>query len=234
MSKSDKAGARRQRRQGFTDDMKALAASVLAQKIGYLQLSDFPNTRVFEGDLPTQSYGPHKIIRCQPDELLLVRRGLVEVWQTHHDLLVKQLLIGTLFGEVPLLGQTLVVTQAVAGPAGTTVAVLDANQVKELIKANALSLAGKLYPRLAAVETEHYRVSFQQVEPRLAALLLKLAGKGATVEGLTQRQLGEKIGLVRETVTVAVAALKAKKLIAIDRRKTTILDRRALITLSQQ
>lgn len=233
MSKGSNTKTRKRRTPGFTEQMKVLAASMLAQKIGYLQVSEFPDANIFHGDLPSQAYGPNKIIRCQPDELLFVKRGMVEVWQTHHDLLVKQLLIGTLFGEMPLLGQTMVMTQAVAGPAGATIGVMNLAQMEELIKANALSLAEKLYPRLASVDVEHYRVIFQQVEPRLAALLLDLAGKGSTVEGLTQRQLGEKMGLVRETVTVAVAALKVKKLIAIDRRKTTLLDRKGLEVLSR-
>jgi CRP-like cAMP-binding protein len=233
MSKSGKAGARR-RKHGFTDEMKALASSALAQKVGYLHVSDFPDASIFDDDrLPSQSYGPHKVIRCKQDELLLVKRGLVEVWQTHHDLLVKKLLAGTLFGEVPLLGQTMVITQAVAGGAGATLARLDASRVRELIEANALALAERLYPRLAAVEAEHYRAIFQPAESRVAALLLELADDGATVEGLTQRELGERLGVVRETVLMAMAALKAKKLIGVERRKTTLFDRKALEQLSR-
>jgi len=232
MGKSGKAGGRRHRTPGFTEQMKELAAAALAQKVGYLKLEDFPDARLFD-DLPTRSYGPHKIVRCKHDELLLVRRGLVEVWQTHHDRLVKQLMIGTLFGEIPLLGQTMVITQAVAGPAGTTIAVTNAERVRELIKANALALAEKLYPRLAAVDAEHYRVIFQPAESRLAALLLELAGEGSTVEGLTQRQLGERLRLMRETIVASVASLKAKKLIGVERRKMVIFDRKALEELSR-
>jgi CRP-like cAMP-binding protein len=233
MRKSGKADARR-RKHGFTDEMKALASSTLAKKVGYLRAGDFPDARLFDDDLlSTQSYGPHKIIRCKPGELLLVKRGMVEVWQTHHDLLVKKLLAGTLFGEVPLLGQTMVITQAVAGDAGATLAVLDASRVRELIAANALALAERLYPRLTALETEHYRAIFQPAESRVAALLLELAGDGTTVEGLTQRELGERLGAVRETIVVAMAALKAKKLIGVERRKTVLFDRKALEQLSR-
>ena len=233
MSKSGKAGARR-RKHGFTDEMKALATSALAQKVGYLRVGDFPDACLFDDDrLPTQSYGPHKVIRCKKDELFLVKRGLVEVWQTHHDLLVKQLLAGTLFGEMPLLGQTMVITQAVAGDAGATLAMLDAARVRELIRANALALAEKLYPRLAAVEAQHYRSIFQPAESRVAALLLELAGDRTTVEGLTQRDLGERLGVVRETILVAMAALKAKKLIGVERRKYALFDRKALEQLSR-
>jgi CRP-like cAMP-binding protein len=232
MSERGKARGSRRRRHGLTDQMKALAASSLANKVGYLRVEDFPDQKPF-GDLPTQVYGPHKIIRCRKDDLLLVTRGLVEVWHTNQDLLVKQLMIGALFGEMPLLGQTMVITQAISGPAGATVAVMNTERVRELIEANALALAETLYPRLASVDAEHYRAVFQAVESRVAALLLELAGDGASVEGLTQRQLGERMALVRETITAAVSSLKARKLIGVDHRRTTIFNRKALEQLSR-
>ena len=68
---------------------------------------------------------------------------------------------------------------------------------------------------------------------RLAALLLELAGKGSTIEGLTQRQLGERVGLVRETVVMAMASLKAKKLIGVDRRKMVLFNKKTLEELSR-
>ncbi len=230
MSKRGKRRAPGRRNHGLTDKMKAFATSALAQKVGYLRVEDFPDAGLFD-DLPTKTYSPNRIIRSQ-DELLLVKRGLVEVWHTHHDLLVKKLTIGSLFGDMPLLGQTMVVAQAVSGPAGAMVAVMNTDRVRELIKANADSLAEKLYPRLASLDTEHYRAIFQKADSRVAALLLKLAGEGSTVEGVKQSQLGERIGLVRETVAVVLGSMKADKLITIDRKKTTILDREALEKLS--
>lgn len=82
---------------------------------------------------------------------------------------------------------------------------------------------------LSLVEVDHYQASFQPAESRIAALLLELAGSGSAVEGLTQRELGKKVGLARETVAVTIAALKMKKLVAVGRHKTTRLDRKALL-----
>jgi hypothetical protein len=62
----------------------------------------------------------------------------------------------------------MVVTQAVASNAGATLAVLDVDRVRELIESNGLALAEKLYPRLATVETEHYRAIFQPAQSRVA------------------------------------------------------------------
>jgi len=211
--------------------MKALATSALSQKVGYLRVEDFPDAEMFN-DLPTQAYSPNRIIRVK-GVLLLVKRGLVEVWHPHHDLLVKKLTIGAMFGDMPLLGQTMVVTQAVSGPAGATVGVMNAERVRELINSNVDSLAERLYPRLALAEAEHYRAIFQKADSRLAALLLELAGEGSTVEGIKQAQLGERIGLMRETVAVVLNSMKKDKIVGIDRKKTTILDRNALEKLSR-
>jgi len=228
----NKTGKRRRKRHGLTNQTKELAASALTDKVGYLQVKDFPNTKLFD-NLLTRSYGPHKVIRCKDNELLLVTRGMVEVWHKQHDMLVKKLVIGALFGEMPLLGQTMVVTQAISGEAGAMIAVMNEEQVSQLIEAAPIAIAKQLYPRLAAAEADHYRARFQQVGPRLAALILNLAGKGTSIEGLTQRELGQRIGVLRETASVALADMKAGKLIAIKRKETIILDRKALEELSQ-
>jgi CRP-like cAMP-binding protein len=227
-----KSGKQKKRRHSFTKRMIELARIALAAKIGYLRLEDFPDAAILD-NLPAQSHGPHRIIRCRKNELLLVTRGLVEVWHKQQDTMVKELLTGTLFGEMPLLGQTMMVTQAISGSAGATVAAINEEQVTQLIKSNPVALAGKLYPRLAAAETDYYRARFQQVVPRLAALLLNLAGEETVIKGITQRELGEKIGLLRETTTVALAKMKASKLITIGRMNTTILDRKGLEELSR-
>lgn len=212
--------------------MIELAKVALASKIGYLRVEDFPGATIFD-NLPTHSYGPHKIIRFRKNELSLVTRGMVEVWHKQQDTLVKELLTGTLFGEMPLLGQTMLITQVISGSAGASVATLNEEQATQLIRAHPITLARKLYPRLAAAESDYYRARFQQVVPRLSALLLNLAGEGTEIEELTQRELGEKIGLLRETTTVALTEMKALKLIAIGRKRLTILNRNGLEELSR-
>ena len=229
MTKKD---TRKKKRHGGTKHTKALVASSLARRIGFLTIDDFPDQTPFD-ELPTRNYVPHRIIRCKDNELFIVERGLVEVWHIYHDLLVKKLPQGTLFGEMPLLGQTMVSTQAQASDAGAVVEVMNVEQVKALIRANALPLAEKLNPMLASVNTEHYRASFQHVGSRLAALLLEMAGEESTIIGISQRQMGKRIGMMRETVTVALAEMKAKRLISIGRMKTTLLDRGALEELSR-
>jgi CRP/FNR family transcriptional regulator len=219
-----------QRKHSLSKKGKLLAARTLAQKIGYLRVEDFANTSIIER-LPTQSFNPHKVIRCK-DELLVIRTGLVEIWHTHHDFLVKKLQTGALFGELSLLGQTMLGTKAIAGSHGVTVAVIKADAAKELIKAYPVEIFEKLGNRLAEIEAEHYRTSFQLADSRIAALLLELAGEDSTVEGLTHDELGHKVSLFRETVTIVLNAMKSDGLIEIGRKRITILDKRALQELS--
>jgi CRP/FNR family transcriptional regulator, cyclic AMP receptor protein len=219
------------RRHEFTNKMKSLAASALAQNIGYLKIGDLPDSRIFES-LPTRSFDAHRIIRSN-DELFLIQAGVVEIWHTHHDFMVKELTAGALFGEMPLLGQTMLGAKAITGPTGAKIAMMNLATAKEWIKTAPLSIIEKIGQRLAATETAHYRARFQLADSRVAAALLDLAGEGSTIEGVTHEEIGEKIGLYRETVTIVLDAMKKDRLVAIGRKKIAILDKRALIELSE-
>jgi CRP/FNR family transcriptional regulator len=215
----------------LSDKRKTLSAAALAQKIGYLRIEDLPHASIFEG-LPVQSFSPHRIIRCK-DELMLIKEGLVEVWHTHQDSLVKELHPGVLFGEMPLLGQTMLGTKAIVAGQGAKVAVITAATAREWVKINPVSILEKLGQRLAEIEAQHYRSSFHLADSRVGALLLELAGEGSIVEGLTHDELGEKIGMYRETVTNVLDSMKSDRLIDVGRKRLTILDKSALRELSE-
>jgi CRP-like cAMP-binding protein len=215
----------------LTDRSKTLAASALAQKIGYLRVDDFPSTSIFN-TLPTQTYGPNRIIRCK-EELFIVKEGLVEIWHTRYDKLVKDLETGAIFGEMELLGQTMLGTRAITAKQGATVAVMNVEAAKEWIQTNPVSIFAELGYRLSSIETEHYRSQFQLADSRIAAVLLELAGQASIVEGISHEQLGERLGLYRETVTVILDAMKLDKLIEVGRMRISILDKRAVREMSE-
>ena len=212
------------KKQLFNEKRKSLAAASLAQKIGYLKI-ELP-------DIPAQHFNAHKIIR--PDnELFVIRKGVVEIWHTQQDILVAELGENTLFGEMPLLGQTMLGTQAIVGPGGVTVGVIDVDQVTELVGPGELSVLQKIGPRLAHVEADHYRAIFQNADSRVAALILELAGEGSVITGLTHDDLGNQLGMYRETITIAVKRLKKAGAIKISRKKITILNKKKLTELSE-
>ena len=103
--------------------------------------------------------------------------------------------------------------------------------------------------KLLDVAAEHMAESFQhvvtlaykEVDQRLAWFLLDFAARshGGRVPRhimelpMTRSQIANYIGIRTETVCRALARLKARKLVAVtDRRKLTILDRKALVRLA--
>jgi CRP/FNR family cyclic AMP-dependent transcriptional regulator len=206
----------------LTDKRKRLAAASLAQKIGYLKL-ELP-------DIPAKHFNAHKVIR--PDnELFVIRKGVVEIWHTQQDMLVTELGENSVFGEMSLLGQTMLGCQAIVGSGGVTVGVVDVDQVTDLVDPK--SLLQTLGPRLAHVEADHYRAIFQSAESRVAALILELAGEESVITGLTHDDLANQLGMYRETVTISIKRLKKAGAIRISRKKISILNKKALKELSE-
>ena len=99
---------------------------------------------------------------------------------------------------------------------------------KEWIESNPVSIFAELGYRLSSVETEHYRSQFQLADSRIAAALLEIAEQGSIVEAISHQELGERLGLYRETVTVILDAMKLDRLIEVGRMRITILDKRAV------
>jgi CRP-like cAMP-binding protein len=91
----------------------------------------------------------------------------------------------------------------------------------------------KVGVRLAELEAEHYRSEFQLADSRIAGLLLRLADEQFTVLGLSHQQIGEMLGMYRETVTAILDSLKAEKLIEVSRKRIKILEKRALQELAE-
>jgi CRP/FNR family transcriptional regulator, cyclic AMP receptor protein len=218
------------KKQGFSKKTKALAAATLAQKIGYLKTEDF-STSFFE-KLPTQTFNAHKIIRPK-DELFVVEQGIVEIWHSHHDMLVSKLEVGTVFGDLSLLGQSMYGCQAIASSSGVTLGLMNLELITERVKENPIKVLEEIGPRLIHIETEHYRVGFQTTDARLAALLLELTGESSIVAGYGHEELSERLGVYRETITMTMREMKESKLIEVGRKRIAILNKKVLKELSE-
>jgi CRP-like cAMP-binding protein len=209
---------------------KVLAAKILSRKIGYLKAQEF-SPSVFES-IPVQTFAAHRIIRPK-NELFVVQKGVVEIWRTSQDMFVTELEKGSIFGEMSLLGQTMVGCQAIAGAGGTTLGVMNVEQITEWLRSNPLPILDTLGARLSLLEGEHYKVIFQTIESRMAGLLLELAGEEPSVKGLSHGNFSEQLGTYRETVTNVLNSLKDERFIQIGRRQITLLNKRALRELSE-
>ena len=124
-----------------------------------------------------------------------------------------------MFGDSSLLGQTMLMTQAISGMEGATVAVLDRGRVRWLIQEYPLVVLELLGPRLKTLERRHFSSQFQLTTSKVAGLLLELAGSKAYVEKLSHSDLSNMIGVYRETTTNVIQEMKAEKLIRVQRKK---------------
>jgi CRP-like cAMP-binding protein len=214
----------------FTEKRKVLAAKILSRKIGYLKAQEFsPN--IFE-NIPTHRVAAHRIIRPK-NELFVVQEGVVEIWRTSQDMFVTELKAGAMFGEMSMLGQTMIGCQAIAGSGGVTLGVMNVEHITEWVNTNPVPILNTLGARLSLVESENYKVIFQTIESRMAGLLLQLAGEESSVKGLSHGDFSEHLGTYRETVTNVLNSLKDERLIQIGRRQITLLNKRALRELSE-
>jgi CRP/FNR family transcriptional regulator, cyclic AMP receptor protein len=76
---------------------------------------------------------------------------------------------------------------------------------------------------MVEAERQLEALAFKPVLPRLADLLRREARDGLVV-GLSHQDLGERLGVYRETVTEALNELKAAGLLEIGRRRIRLLD----------
>lgn len=228
-----------------SEKIKALAAISLASKIGYLRLSDIvgPEDHSVYSLLdsrPSTSFknGERIFPSDQARQLLCyLKKGLVDVIRTSNgqSRLITRLSEGVLFGEMKMLGQTMLGAQAVAAE-NCEVVFLNAADCEELIansRGLAWRLARQLGSRLVEAEKRHERAAFQTVNARVAMLLLETADSENIISGVAQKQIAETLGVYRETVTVALADLKKAGLIEVGRRRIRLLDPDALRKMDQ-
>ena len=208
----------------------SLSAKSLTSRVGYLTVEAFPTLETLGGQA-TRSFTAGQLIPCG-EVLCLIKDGWVQIRHSQHKYPVKRIGAGGLFGEMPLLGQSMLVTEAVAGDTGAAIATMSAAAVNDWIDANSRSVVKLMVPRVVLAERENFRSQFQLHDSMVAEILMRLANGSRMVEGVTQRELAEKIGIYRETVNAVLNELKSVGLIEIHNKAITILDKEALRELS--
>ena len=244
MATASKRGSktkRKRRTKGPSEKIRSLAAISLKNKVGYLKLSDLvgqngnaaealidklPKRNFKAGDTvyPSSQKGP---VAC------LVRSGHVNIVRAAsggRDFEVKGVEAGTIFGDMPMLGQSMLGARAVAADAAkvTFITVGDFEKIVSASPSVGINLAKYIGPRLVDAERRHEQSAFQPVTSRVAALLLKLSGGAKEVTGYTHQEMADILGVYRETVTNGIAELKADQVIKVGRKRITLVDMAAL------
>jgi len=167
--------------------------------------------------------------------LYLILAGAVKISRTGRDgrdVTVAVLQEGNFFGEMSLLdGQP---RSASATAAQTTrLLVLDREHFQRYVLGQARIMAKllrELSKRLRAADQTIENLALVSVHDRLFSLLGHLGHRGALKSGVatiarapTHQELAEMVGSSRETVTRSLAAMEKAGLIAVDRKRVTLL-----------
>ncbi len=171
--------------------------------------------------------------------IFILKKGTVQLYRISTEgkkLVIYTLGDGTLFGEMSLLGQRMHNTFAEA-ITDCTICVMSRNDLERLVLTRpqvALRILEITGSRLRETEEQLESLAFKSIPSRLAALLLRLAGDGNEVAGLTHQDLAEMIGTYRETTTQTLNDMKAEGILEIGRRRLVILDKDALRQIAER
>ncbi len=175
----------------------------------------------------------------QSEVLFILKKGRVQVSRLAEDgrkLTIAVLDPGAIFGEMPMLSQTMQDTTAEALD-DCTICIMSRHDLENMVKTNpqvALNIVHNLASRVQDLESRLEMQAFQSVSERLATTLLRLAGDGTEISGASHQQIGETIGASRETVTRTLGDFRSQGLIDLGRSHIVIKDREGLDEMCHQ
>jgi CRP-like cAMP-binding protein len=220
-----------------------MTPAITATKLAYLRTVDIfqdlsdHEIKEIEAAAPMFTCEPGRIFfRAQdPAEVLFIlKKGEVILSRVNEDgkrLITATLEAGTVFGEMPILGQRLQNCEAEA-LTDCLICSMSRRDVLSLINRYpivGLRIAEVLSGRLEAAEQRLEEMAFQGLRERLASLLLRLADQkdwrgNLVINGLTHQHLAEILGSYRETITATLNEFKAAGYVETGRKKIVITD----------
>jgi len=211
----------------------------MARKLGYLAEIDIfqdltPQEMDWMANVTTMTTCPKGRVFYRPQEtgevLFLLKRGRVQIYRISAEgkkLVITTLGPGAIFGEMSLIGQRMHNSFAEAIEE-CTLCVMSRTDLERVLLDKpkvALRMIEAIGKRLTEAESQLEDIAFKSIPARLASLLLRLRQEqGDTIYGFTHQNLAEMIGTYRETTTQTLNKFKAEGILAIGRKRLTILD----------
>jgi CRP-like cAMP-binding protein len=160
--------------------------------------------------------------------MFLLKEGSAQLYRMSADgrkLVLARVPPSSMFGAMACIGQAMYdcFAEAVEDSLICTLTRADVNRLVLQYPSFALRLLETVAARLVEAERQLEALAFKPVVPRLAELLRREARDGV-VEGLSHQDLGDRLGVYRETVTEALNELKAAGLLETGRRRIRLLD----------
>jgi CRP/FNR family transcriptional regulator, cyclic AMP receptor protein len=160
--------------------------------------------------------------------MFLLKEGAAQLYRLSPDgrkFVFAEIPASSIFGEMACIGQAMHECFAEA-TADSVICTLSRSDVQRLILAYpqfALRLIETIGKRMVQAERQLEALAFKTVVPRLADWLRR-ESEGGLLEGLSHQDIGERLGVHRETATYALNELKAAGLIELGRRRIRVID----------
>jgi CRP-like cAMP-binding protein len=168
------------------------------------------------------------------ERLYILKQGRVDLFlvtASGKRLVTRQILPGSVFGIMGLLGRTMQGSFAEATE-DSTICVITREDVLALIKrwpGLALRLLEIVGDRLRLLEDRFLEITYSPVSMRLAHFLLINADSASGVlSNLTHEEIGDMIGAVRQTVTETLSVMRNQGLILTEPKQIRIIDRQGI------
>lgn len=164
--------------------------------------------------------------------LFILKRGAVQIYRMSPEgrkLVIAELKPYAFFGEMSILGQGMYDSFAEASQ-DSLVCTMSRADVERLILSRPqvvvriLQAVGK---RMVKVEQMLEDVAFKGLVPRIAQFLLNEAD-GDKVRGLSHQDIADRLGVYRESATMALNQMKLAGMIEIGRKRIIINDHKGL------
>ncbi len=223
-----------------SDDMTS-EPNPLRLKIGYLSamelFRDLTSEEMQEVDRTTvmQTCRAGRVFYTpgQTGEILFIlKKGAVQIYRMSPEgrkLVITQLKPYSFFGEMSCIGQGMYDSFAEATE-DSMICTMSRADVERLILSKpqvALRILEAVGKRMVEAERQLEELAFKGLIPRIASLLIREA-EGDEVKGLSHQDIAERLGVHRESATIALNELKTAGIISIGRKRISILDRKRL------
>lgn len=216
-------------------------------KIGYLSamelFSDMGRAEMEEmSHAVTMRTCPPGTLLYNPGEtgevMFLLKKGSVQIYRLSPEgrkLVIARLMPYSFFGEMSVLGQGMYNSFAEADQECLVCAMSRRDVEKHIFSRPQLVLRilKAVGQRMMEVEQMLEDTAFKALVPRIASLLLR-ESEHDVVRGLSHQGIADRLGVYRESTTMALNEMKLAGLIDIGRKRIVILQRKRLERVAAQ
>ena len=168
------------------------------------------------------------------ERLYVLRQGKVDLYRLTANgrrLITRQILPGSVFGMMGLLGQTIHGNFAET-TVQSEICTITQEDIQDLLRKRpdlALHIMEIVGNRLRLLEERLVEATYSPVKVRLAHFLLSNSDQASgLLTNFTHEEIGDNIGALRQTVTEVLGLMQRQRLLTVKRRQIRVINRKGL------